>query len=103
MSNASFKAFMAKVDQDAGLRETLRAAGGDSGLPLQAVAEIAAGQGYSFTAADVTGELSERQLDGVAGGLSFNLSGSPISHEGIKLTNTSSYSLVGSSFVFKFW
>lgn len=69
MSNESFDAFMAKVKEDAALRDKLRAAGGDDGLSVQALAEFASGQGYSFTAADVTGEMSDAQLGAVAGGL----------------------------------
>lgn len=103
MSNESFKAFLAKVDADAGLREKLRAAGGDAGLSAQAVADFAAGQGYSFSVADLSGELSEKQLEGVAGGLSLSLSPSTTSYDWRKLTGTSSYSLTGSDFTFKFY
>ena len=43
MSNESFDAFMAKVKEDAALRDKLRAAGGDDGLSVQALAEFASG------------------------------------------------------------
>lgn len=74
MSNESFKAFMTKVVEDPGLREQLRAAGGDAGVSAQALADFAKGHGYSFTAEDVTGELSDKDLEGVAGGILIGLS-----------------------------
>jgi predicted ribosomally synthesized peptide with nif11-like leader len=74
MSSESFKAFMTKVTADQGLREQLRAAGGDAGVSPQALADFAKGQGYSFTAEDVTGELSDKDLEGVAGGILIGLS-----------------------------
>jgi predicted ribosomally synthesized peptide with nif11-like leader len=73
MSNESFKAFMTKVAADPGLREQLRAAGGEAGLSSQALADFAKGQGYAFTAEDVTGELSDKDLEGVAGGILIGL------------------------------
>lgn len=73
MSGEAFKAFVAKVAEDQGLRDKLRAAGGDVGMSAQALADFAKGNGYTFTAEDVTGELSDRQLEGVAGGILIGL------------------------------
>ena len=73
MSSESFKQFLAKIEQDAGLSQELRTASGEFGMPVEALAAFAAGKGYSFTAEDVstapsTGELSEASLDAVVGG-----------------------------------
>lgn len=73
MSSESFQAFVQKVTDDPGLREQLRAAGGDDGLSLQALAEFAKHHGFEFAASDVTGELSDAQLGGVAGGILIGL------------------------------
>ena len=67
MSSDAFKAFMAKVSADQGLREKLRAAGGDAGISTQALVDFANGQGYVFSAADVTGELSDAELGAASG------------------------------------
>jgi predicted ribosomally synthesized peptide with nif11-like leader len=100
MSSESFKAFMTKVTADQGLREKLRAAGGDAGVSAQALADFAKGQGYSFTAEDVTGELSDTDLEGVAGGILIGLN-QPLAF-GDKLSPTFSVLRSGSDFVFKF-
>jgi len=68
MSNESFKTFLAKVQKDEGLRSELRAAGGEAGMPVEAVVAFAAGKGYDFKVEDVSSELSDTQLDSVAGG-----------------------------------
>lgn len=101
MSNESFKAFMARVNEDEGLREKLRAAGGDDGLSLQALAEFAGAHGHAFSVEDVTSELSDAQLGAVAGGLTtapllfgkasphltfYKLGGSDLMSTHIKLT-----------------
>lgn len=98
MSSDSFKAFMAKVEADQGLREQLRAAAGDTGLPVQALAEFAKGHGYAFTAEDVTGELSDTQLEGVAGGILIGLN-QPLL--GDKLSPTFSFMRSGSDYMIK--
>lgn len=81
MSSESFKKFMEKVEHDTGLRQELRAASGEFGMPVDAVVAFAATRGYSFKAEDVspelsgtplapfTGELSEASLGAVAGGV----------------------------------
>jgi predicted ribosomally synthesized peptide with nif11-like leader len=74
MSSESFAAFVARLDEDKALREQLRAAGGDQGLRVEALADFAKAHGYEFTADDVTGELSEKQLEAVAGGLARTFS-----------------------------
>ncbi len=100
MSSESFKAFMAKVDGDQALREKLRTAGGDAGVSAQALAEFAKGHGYSFTAEDVTGELSDADLQGVAGGILIGMN-QPLAF-GDKLSPTFSVLRAGSDFIFKF-
>ncbi len=99
MSNQSFRAFMTKVAADPGLREQLRAAGGDTGVSAQALADFAKGQGFSFTVADVTDELSDTDLEGVAGGILIGLN-QPLAF-GDKLSPTFSVLRSGSDFVFK--
>ncbi len=66
-SDDTFQSFLAKLENDAGLREELRAAGFDAGMPADALIAFAAGKGYAFRIEDA-GELSDRQLDAVAGG-----------------------------------
>lgn len=73
MNSGTFKEFMAKVKEDAGLRQELKAAGAEAGMPVEAVAALAARHGYRFSAEDVTSELSDRQLEAVAGGLARSL------------------------------
>ena len=71
MSNESFKKFMAKVQNDQGLKQELRAAGGAAGMPVEAVVAFAAGKGYEFKVEDVSSELSDQQLNSVAGGINW--------------------------------
>jgi predicted ribosomally synthesized peptide with nif11-like leader len=59
---------MAQVQQDEGLRQELRAAGGKAGMPVDAVVAFAAGKGYQFKVEDVSTELTDANLDHVAGG-----------------------------------
>ena len=68
MSNESFKTFLAKVQHDENLRNELRAAGGEAGMPIDAVVAFAAGKGYEFKVEDISGELTDANLDNVAGG-----------------------------------
>lgn len=103
MSSESFKAFMAKVTQEPELRQKLRAAGGDAGLSVEALSAFASGMGYAFTAEDVTGELSEKQLEGVAGGLARGLARMN-TYDWHKLTGVSSYQAPsGGDLMFKFF
>lgn len=67
MSSESFLMFMAKLENDAGLRQELRAAGGEAGMSADAVIAFAARKGCEFTAEDI-GALSDQQLEAVAGG-----------------------------------
>jgi len=71
MSSESFKTFLAKVQHDEGLRQELRAAGGEAGMPVEAVVAFAAGKGYEFKVEEVSSELSDRQLNSVAGGINW--------------------------------
>lgn len=68
MSSESFKKFMEKVRSDEGLKTELRAAGSAAGMPVEAMVAFAAGKGYDFKVEDVSSELTDKQLDAVAGG-----------------------------------
>ncbi len=70
MSEDSFQEFLKKIQQDAGLQKELRDRFGDpaAGIPVQELAEFAAGKGYKFTVEEISGRLSDRQLDAVSGG-----------------------------------
>ena len=66
MSEEQLKAFLEKVQGDTNLQEKLKAA-----ADANAVAAIAKGAGFSISADDLKNaqsELSEEELDGVAGG-----------------------------------
>ncbi len=66
MSEEHLKAFLEKVKADTSLQEKLKAA-----ADANAVAAIAKEVGFSISADDLTkaqSELSEEELDGVAGG-----------------------------------
>ena len=66
MSEEELKAFLEKVKADTSLQEKLKAAADDN-----AVAAIAKEAGFSISADDLTkaqSELSEKDLEGVAGG-----------------------------------
>ena len=70
MSEEQLKAFLEKVQGDSSLQEKLKAAG-----DANAVAAIAKEAGFSISADDLTkaqSELSEEELEGVAGGLDRN-------------------------------
>jgi predicted ribosomally synthesized peptide with nif11-like leader len=68
MSSESFKSFIAKIQNDEGLKNEFRAAGGDAGMPVEAMVAFAAGKGYDFKVEDVSGDLTDKQLDSVTGG-----------------------------------
>ena len=66
MSEEQLKAFLEKVQGDTSLQEKLKAAG-----DANAVAAIAKEAGFSISADDLTkvqSELSDEELEGVAGG-----------------------------------
>ena len=66
MSEEQLKAFLEKVQSDTSLQEKLKAA-----ADANAVVEIAKEAGFSISADDLTkaqSELSEQELEGVAGG-----------------------------------
>ncbi len=66
MSEEQLKAFIEKVKGEASLQEKLKAA-----ADANAIAAIAKEAGFSISADDLTkaqSELSERELEGVAGG-----------------------------------
>ena len=67
MSEEQLKAFLEKVQGDTSLQEKLKAA-----ADADAVAAIAKEAGFSISADDLTkaqSELSEEELEGVAGGV----------------------------------
>ena len=68
MSLKSFNAFMAKVNAEETLRNELKQANPD-GMTIDALAAVAAQHGFHFDAQDVSNELSEKELDLVAGGM----------------------------------
>ena len=71
MSEEQLKAFLEKVKADTSLQEKLKAA-----ADANAVAAIAKEAGFSISADDITkaqSELSEEELEGVAGGGCFNI------------------------------
>ncbi len=66
MSEEQLKAFLEKLQGDTSLQEKLKAA-----ADANAIAAIAKEAGFSISADDLTkaqSELSERELEGVAGG-----------------------------------
>lgn len=67
MSLESFNAFMAKINAEETLRNELKQANPD-GMTIDALAAVAAQHGFRFDAQDVSNELSEKELDLVAGG-----------------------------------
>lgn len=70
MTRQVFQKFMAKVAEDAGLRREVEALKkGEQGVPVSELTALAARKGYSFSVEDVSTELSEEELAGVAGGL----------------------------------
>ena len=72
MSEEQLKAFLEAVKADAGLQEKLKAAG-----DADAVLAIAKAAGFIISAEElrmVQAELSEEELEGIAGGSSFHRS-----------------------------
>jgi predicted ribosomally synthesized peptide with nif11-like leader len=72
MSEDSFQEFLKRVQQDTGLQNELRSRFGDpaAGIPIQGLVEFAAGKGYKFTVKELSGRLSDDQLEAVSGGAS---------------------------------
>ena len=68
MSEEQLKAFLAKAKDDQSIQEKLKAA-----KSPEDVVGIAKEQGYEFTADKIT-ELSEEELEGVAGGFNHVVS-----------------------------
>ena len=101
MSTESFKKFMAKVQQDEGLRKELRAAGGAAGMSAEAVAAFAAGKGYEFKVEDISNELTDKQLDSVAGGVTWGDPHVSLSTQFLKIDGLTTYLSAG-SLMFKF-
>ena len=107
MSNESFKKFMEKVQNDQALRQELRAAGGEAGMPVEAVIAFAAGKGYEFKVEEVSSELSDRQLNSVAGGINWgdgSLGGAPVALPGsyLKIEGLSTYLSSAGNLMLKF-
>jgi predicted ribosomally synthesized peptide with nif11-like leader len=65
MSEEQLKAFLEKLKADTSLQEKLKAA-----ADTNAVVAIAKEAGFSISADDFRSELSEEELEGVAGGTS---------------------------------
>jgi len=81
MSSDSFKKFQSQVQQDESLKQEFRAAAGDGGMAVEKLVDFAAGKGYDFKVEDVSGELSDQQLESVAGG------GDPAASQFYKMTS----------------
>ena len=71
MSSDSFEDFLKKLREDAGLQKELHTKFGESAdrIPIEKLAEFAAGKGYKFTVEEASGRLSDDQLDTVSGGV----------------------------------
>jgi predicted ribosomally synthesized peptide with nif11-like leader len=105
MSNESFKKFMEKVQSDQSLKQELRAAGGDAGMPVAAVVAFAAGKGYEFKVEDVSSELSDAALENVAGGgAQPHMIGSTLTQDisVLKIDGLSTYLSSAGNLMFKF-
>ncbi len=76
MSRQSFEAFMSTLKKDGSLQKELREQLGDpaQGVSAEGLNKFAAGKGYDFKVEEIKGELSEKQLDTVAGGVVSPLS-----------------------------
>jgi predicted ribosomally synthesized peptide with nif11-like leader len=59
MSSKSYRAFRAKIEEDAKLREQMLAAGSADGMSVEKLTSIASAYGFHFTVSDVTRELGE--------------------------------------------
>ena len=76
MSEEQLKAFLEKVQGDTSLQEKLKAA-----ADADAVAAIAKEAGFNVSADDLTkaqSELSDKELEGVAGGNFWRLAGESV-------------------------
>jgi len=74
MSRQSFEAFMGTLMKDESLRNELREKLGDpaQGVSAEGLNQFAAGKGYDFKVEEIRGELNEKQLDTVAGGIEIS-------------------------------
>ncbi|MEQ8234522.1 MAG: Nif11-like leader peptide family RiPP precursor [Gammaproteobacteria bacterium] len=70
MDKQSFEAFMHKVQEDDALAQELRAKLGDpaDGIVGADLERFAAEKGYQFDLEEISGELSDEDLEAVAGG-----------------------------------
>jgi len=70
MSDQSFEAFMKRVQEDDALEQELRAKLGNpaEGIAAADLERFAAEKGYAFDLEEVSGELSDEDLEAVAGG-----------------------------------
>ena len=93
MSRRSFEAFMSTLQKDESMQKELREHLGDpaQGVNAEGLNQFAASKGYDFKVEEIQSELSEKQLDTVAGGL---LSSS-LSYSTVKLEP----SLLGTQYV----
>ena len=71
MSRLSFDSFMEALQKDGSLQKELREKLGDPahGVSAEGLNQFASGKGYDFKVQEIKSELSEKQLDTVAGGL----------------------------------
>jgi len=74
MSRQSFEAFMGTLKKDESLQKELREKLGDpaQGVSAEGLNQFAAGKGYDFKVEEIQGELSEKQLNTVAGGIEIS-------------------------------
>ncbi len=70
MGRQSLQAFVKKLQQDESLQKELREQLGAAaqGLSAEDLMKFAASKGYEFNIEEIKGELSDKQLDAVAGG-----------------------------------
>ncbi len=70
MSRESYEAFVNKLQQDESLKKELHEQLGDpeQGVSAEGLSKFAASKGYEFNVDEIKGELSDKQLDSVAGG-----------------------------------
>lgn len=70
MADQSFEAFMKRIQEDDALEQELRAKLGDpaEGIAAAGLERFAAEKGYAFDLEEISGELSDEDLEAVAGG-----------------------------------
>ncbi len=69
MASEAFKQFIARPQHDDSLKRELEAKDSQVGKAIAAIIQFAESKGYAITAEDIRGQLTERELDAVVGGL----------------------------------